>query len=170
MSRYAGIIYNDTAAAPGLSLSFYTQGCPFQCAGCHNPETWDFEGGFLYTEETLHKILDGLRANGINRSLSILGGEPLAKANLKMVREVIENVKYMYPDTLIYLWTGYNEENIRSANNEDLLYILYNIDCLIDGPYIESLRDVTLPLRGSSNQRIFCFTERGKKAIENLTK
>ena len=60
--RYAGIIYDDTAAAPGLSLSLYTQGCPFHCKGCHNPETWDFEGGYEYTAETQEKIIKSLNA------------------------------------------------------------------------------------------------------------
>lgn len=75
--KYAGIIKNDTAAGPGLCLSFYTQGCPHHCSGCHNPETWDFNGGKEFTDETLQMILENINANGIERPLCILGGEPL---------------------------------------------------------------------------------------------
>ena len=77
--RYAGLIRNDFSAAPGISVSFFTQGCPNHCLGCHNPETWDFNGGKEFTYDILNEIVDALTANGVKRSLSILGGEPLCE-------------------------------------------------------------------------------------------
>ena len=77
--KYAGIIYDDTAAAPGLSLSFYTQGCPIHCPGCHNQDMWDFEGGYEFTPEVLNRVMDKLVENGILRNLCIIGGESLCK-------------------------------------------------------------------------------------------
>ena len=91
--RYAGIIYNDVLAAPGISLSFFVQGCPFHCKGCHNPETWDFDGGKEFTNETLTSIVNGLKANGISRNLAIMGGEPLCQNNLFLTSLVIHSVK-----------------------------------------------------------------------------
>lgn len=153
--KYAGIIYNDFAAAPGVSLSFYTQGCHFHCLGCHNPQTWDFEGGREFTQDTLKSIIKGLRANGIKRSLAIQGGEPLCPENLFLTDLIITTVKEKYPDTEIYLWTGYTYEDLKNNGNTHLQHILSEIDVLIDGPFILAQRDITLPLRGSRNQRVW---------------
>ena len=105
--RYSGIIYNDFSAAPGVSLSFFTQGCPHHCTGCHNPETWLFDGGLEFTEEILQEILKNLYANGIKRNFCLMGGEPLCPENLPLSKMLIENILQKYPDTKIYIWTGY---------------------------------------------------------------
>lgn len=131
--RYAGIIYNDFSAAPGVSLSFFTQGCHFRCKGCHNPETWDFNGGRKFTSETLDLIISGLQDNGINRNLCIMGGEPLALENLKVTTTVIKEVKEKLPNIKIYLWTGYKYDDLKLEMQN---YLKENIDVLIDGPYI----------------------------------
>jgi anaerobic ribonucleoside-triphosphate reductase activating protein len=80
--RYSGLIRNDLAAAPGISVTFFTQGCPHKCKGCHNPETWDFNGGKEFTPEVLYSIYDALEANGIERSFCVMGGEPMCEQNL----------------------------------------------------------------------------------------
>lgn len=152
--RYAGIIYNDIAAAPGVCLSFFTQGCPFHCEGCHNPETWNFEGGREFTPETLSSIIRGLTANGVHRDLCIMGGEPLCPQNLFLTRFVIDNVKKELPDTKIYVWTGYLYEDLKKNSSAAMQDILASIDCIIDGPYIAAERDISLFMRGSRNQRI----------------
>lgn len=152
--KYAGIIKNDISAAPGVSLTFFTQGCPHRCQGCHNPETWDFNGGKEFTSETMNEIVDGLQANGIKRNLCIMGGEPLCKENLFLTALVIKTVKERVKDIKIYLWTGYEFDAIKNSADPHLKYILEEIDCIIDGPYIDSLRDTTLHMRGSSNQKI----------------
>lgn len=158
--KYAGIVYNDFAAAPGVSLSFYTQGCPNRCPGCHNPETWDFDGGREFTNDTLNNLLNKLKANNINRSLAIQGGEPLCPENLFLTALVIKEVKEKYPDTKIYLWTGFIYEDLAKNSDGTLKWILNNIDVLIDGPFIEAEKDLTLPLRGSRNQRIIDLTNK----------
>ena len=154
--RYAGIIENDIAAAPGVCVSFFTQGCNNHCFNCHNPETWDPHGGKQFTQATLDQLLKAINANGIKRNLCIMGGEPLLECNLFLTNLIIAEVRKHYPDIKIYLWTGYLYENLQmqSNGNEHLKYILNNIDVLIDGPYVDNLRDITLFMRGSSNQRI----------------
>ena len=152
--RYSGIIYNDTSAAPGICLTIFTQGCPHRCPGCHNPETWNYDGGLEFTNDTLKEILIGLRKNGINRTFCIMGGEPLCDNNIFLTALLIQEVKKNYPDQKIYLWSGYVYEDLLNRKDNKTNYILDNIDCLIDGPFIKELKDVTLPMRGSSNQRI----------------
>lgn len=152
--KFAGLIKNDFTAAPGVSVSFYTQGCPHRCPGCHNPETWDFNGGKEFTPSVIDEIITALTANGVKRSLSIAGGEPLCDENLALTLLVISKVKEKLPETKVYIWTGFYYENLLKNLTPELEKILAETDVLIDGPYIESLRDITLPLRGSSNQRI----------------
>ena len=135
--RYAGIIKNDFSAAPGISVSFFTQGCPHHCKGCHNPETWDFDGGKEFTYDVLNEVIDALTANGVERSLSILGGEPLCEENIFLTLLVIKTVKERLPNTKIYIWTGYYyDELIKRTSDSHLKAILDYTDYLIDGPYI----------------------------------
>lgn len=158
--RYAGLITNDFTAAPGISVSFYTQGCPHRCPGCHNPETWDFNGGKEFTPQVLDQICEALTANGIERSLAILGGEPLCDENIFLTLLVIQEVKKRVPNTKIYIWTGYYYEDLLKIPNSHLIAVLSLADVLVDGPYVESLRNITLPLRGSSNQSIINLTKK----------
>lgn len=152
--RYAGVTYNDILAAPGISVTVFLQGCPLHCKGCHNPETWDFDGGKEFTAQTLDAIKVAISANGIKRNLCIMGGEPLAPQNRFTTELIIQEVKQTYPDIPIYIWTGYLLEDLQALDDPKINYILKNITCLIDGPYVEELRDITLHLRGSSNQRV----------------
>ena len=154
MMRYSGIIFNDTSAAPGICLTFFTQGCPHRCSGCHNPETWSYDGGLEFTSDTLRQVLTGLKKNDINRTFCIMGGEPLCDRNIFLTALLIQEVKKNYPDQKIYLWSGYVYEDLLNRKDNKTNYILDNIDCLVDGPFIKELKDVTLPMRGSSNQRI----------------
>lgn len=158
--RYSGIIYNDFAAAPGVSLSFFTQGCPHRCKGCHNPETWEFDGGREFTDKTLSSILKGLQANGIKRSLCIMGGEPLCPENSFLTHMVIRTVKDELPETKIYIWTGYIYEDLKNSSDNNIKNILELTDVIIDGPYIESERDITMPMVGSRNQRVIYLDNR----------
>ena len=151
--RYAGIIKNDFSAAPGTSVTFFTQGCPHRCEGCHNPETWDFEGGEEVTHDTILEVIEAITANGLHRNLCIMGGEPLCPENQFLTNLIINSVKEKLPDTKIYLWTGYCLEDL-DMNNNRIKSILEQVDCIIDGPYDKTKRDVSLFMRGSSNQRI----------------
>lgn len=145
---------NDTANGPGVNVSFWVQGCPHHCKNCFNPETWNYNQGKEFTIETLEQIKQAISANGIQRNLSILGGEPLCAENLFLTELVIREIKKDFPHIKIYLWTGYVYEDLLKNNNKSLKYILSTIDVLVDGPYVESQRDITLPMRGSRNQRI----------------
>lgn len=152
--RYSGLILNDITAAPGLCVSFFTQGCPHHCPGCHNPDTWAFEGGKQFTTETLNEIIAGLTAQGIQRDLCIMGGEPLCEDNAFLTHMVIQEVRKKVPGVKVYIWSGYVYEDLLRSTNPHVRGALELADVLIDGPYIAAERDLTLDMRGSRNQRI----------------
>lgn len=152
--RYAGIIKNDFSAAPGVCVTFFTQGCPHHCPGCHNPETWDPEGGYEFTNKTLSDLLKALTANGIHRDLCIMGGEPLCKDNQFLTLMIVNEVKSKLPNTDIYIWTGYTYEELMNMSSPHLEHILEKTKAIIDGRFEEDKRDITLLMRGSSNQNI----------------
>ncbi|MBP3931081.1 MAG: anaerobic ribonucleoside-triphosphate reductase activating protein [Peptostreptococcaceae bacterium] len=149
--RYAKIKPNDVANGQGIVVSLWTQGCPHRCEGCHNQETWDFKGGEEFTYKEVNYILESLEKDGIKRDLSILGGEPLCAANYDGVIGLIDIVKKEKPDTKIYLWTGYTFEELISKHN---IKEFKNIDVLIDGKFEIDKKDLTLKMKGSSNQRV----------------
>lgn len=151
--RYAGIIKNDFSAAPGVSVTFFTQGCPHRCEGCHNPETWDFEGGEEVTHDTILDVIEAITTNGLHRNLCIMGGEPLCPENQFLTNLIINSVKEKLPDTKVYLWTGYYLKDL-DFNNNRIEQILDKVDYIIDGPFEKDKRDITLFMRGSSNQHI----------------
>lgn len=149
--KYAGIIKNDVVNGQKVCVSFWCQGCPHHCFGCHNQHTWDFNGGIDGNEEDIiTEVIDALRANGVQRNLSILGGEPLCPENIDFVEKLIRTVKSKYPDTTVFVWTGYRYEEIflKAFSVFDV------IDVLIDGRFEISEKSYTLPLRGSKNQRL----------------
>lgn len=148
--RYAGYMINDFVNGQGVCVSLWMQGCRKQCKNCHNPETWDFDGGYEMPHEIDRVILDAIVKNGIRRNFSVLGGEPLCPENIGFVEHIISVVREAYPDIKIYVWSGYLLEEIKTFGQN----ILDKIDVLIDGPYDDDKRDITLPLRGSSNQRV----------------
>ena len=160
--KYAGIIKNDFSAAPGVSTTFFTQGCPHRCKKCHNKDTWDFNGGKDFTPNVINEIIEALTANNIKRSFCIMGGEPLCPENELLTLTIIKEVKNKLPNTLIYIWSGYTYEELKNKNN-NISEILELCDYLIDGPYIDELRDITLQMRGSSNQRIINLHKIDKK-------
>lgn len=152
--RYADVIWNDIAAGDGLCVSFYTQGCPHHCPGCHNPQTWDFEGGKEFPASLLDELIIRLNAQGIQRPLCILGGEPLCNENLFLTNLLVSTVKEKSPHTKILIWTGYTYEELEKNGSPHMKNILANVNTIIDGPYIQEERDITLKMRGSRNQRI----------------
>ena len=150
--RIAGINKNDVVNGEGICVALFTQGCPFHCKGCFNSETWDYDGGKeVPISDLISDIEAAIAANGVPRNFSILGGEPLIERNLEELKILLSTVKKDFPHITIFLWTGFTIEELTSAQKEVTQYI----DVLIDGQYNEKLRDVSLHLRGSSNQRIF---------------
>ena len=154
MNKYAGLITNDFANGIGTCVSFWTQGCPHHCPGCQNPETWGFQGGKELPTDIRGQIIKAICANGIIRNFSVLGGEPLCPENIEEVNKIIASVRIAYPHIKIFLWTGYTLEELLKKENKIIQNILFNIDVLIDGPFVQKQKDLTLKLRGSSNQRI----------------
>lgn len=150
--RYAAIENNDYINGEGMCVSFWVQGCPHKCEGCHNPEAWSFEGGQELPNDYKGNIIKAISANGVTRNFSVLGGEPLCSENLDLTLSIISAVRAAYPNIKIFLWTGYCLEDIEE--NPVVKEILEQINVLIDGPFIQEQRDITLKLRGSKNQRI----------------
>lgn len=157
--RYAGIIKNDIAAGEGVNVSFFVQGCPLHCEGCHNPQTWDFNGGKEFTTDTLNEIIEALKDNNVQRNFSLMGGEPLCEENLFLTHLILSTIRETYPDIKIYVWTGYTYESLLQQGEDRINKIFNLIDYLIDGPFILSQRDITLAMRGSRNQRIINLKE-----------
>ena len=148
--RISKIKDNDVANGLGISMSVWTQGCPHHCKGCFNMETWDFNGGQEFKEEDKEYILQNIDKNNIKRNLSILGGEPLCEQNIQGVINLCKEFKERYPDKIIYVWTGYVLEQFDEMQNRLLNYI----DVLVDGKFEIENKDLSLKLRGSTNQRI----------------
>ena len=153
--RYNVIRKMDISNGPGVRVSVFMQGCSFHCKNCFNPETWDFEGGQEFTEETIHKVLDLCQKNEI-KGLSILGGEPMHPANLEGTTKLAKAFKETYPDKTIWTWTGFQFEDLKDKE------VFQYIDVLVDGQYKDELHDPTLKWRGSSNQRVIDV----KKSLE----
>ena len=154
MTRYAGLMENDMANGKGFSVSFWVQGCPLHCPGCHNPQTWDFNGGMELPKDIYAQIDRAILANGIHRNFSILGGEPFCTENITLTYQVLEHVRRTFPQITIFAWSGQTLEWIKEQKNPLFQSALNMVNVLIDGPYDETQRDITLELRGSRNQRI----------------
>ena len=150
--RLAKIMENDVVDCDnGFCVSVWVSGCPHHCVGCHNQDLWDRNYGEERPWMEVAAMAErALKKNRIERNLSILGGEPLADYNYLEVGYLINYIKKHYQKTKIYLWTGYTLEELPQEKKE----ILKNVDVLIDGRFELDKRDITLKLRGSSNQRI----------------
>ena len=147
--RIAQIRDMDISNGLDVGVALFVQGCNRHCYICFNQETWDFDGGFEFTSDIEQKFISFASRTFIQR-VSILGGEPLAKENRNDVVNLIAKIKSNHPDKNIWLYTGYTIDELLSDNVD-----LHNIDYLVDGEYVDSLRDLTLEFRGSSNQHIW---------------
>ena len=154
--RYNLIRKMDISNGPGVRVSIFMQGCSFHCKNCFNPETWDFEGGQEFTEDTINKVLE-LSDKKEVKGLSILGGEPMHPANIEGTTKLAKAFKEKYPEKNIWAWSGFKYEDIK--DNDVFNYI----DVLVDGQYKDELHDPTLKWRGSSNQRVIDIKESKKQ-------
>jgi len=151
--RYANLITEDLVNGEGICVSLFMQGCHFHCPGCHNPETWDFNGGREIDIDTLlANIIEALGRNKIERNFSILGGEPLAPENIGYTMTIIYAVRLTYPDIKIFLWTGYEADELPKDKVAQRIYSC--VDKMIIGRFILAERDTTLALMGSRNQQV----------------
>ena len=135
----------------GVRTVLWVSGCDIRCRNCHNPQTWDFDSGIPFTEETMQELLYDLSKPYI-KGLTLSGGHPLDRHNAPKVLEIVKRVKMVFPKKDIWIYTGYVWEDIIKDNT--LKEILECTDVLVDGAYVDELRDISLPFRGSSNQRI----------------
>lgn len=145
--NYNTIRQLDIANGPGCRVSLFVQGCTFNCPGCFNTVARDFESGIEFTEQTVDAILALAEPSHIS-GLSILGGEPLHPRNRRDVLDLARKFKEKYPEKTVWLWTGYLWEDVAS----DL--INSEVDVVVDGRFVEDLKDLRLKYRGSSNQRV----------------
>ena len=167
--HYGEIKKCDIANGEGVRVSLFVSGCTHHCPGCFNQETWDFGYGKEYTDETEREIMDALSPGYVN-GLSLLGGEPFEPQNQKVLVQLLRKVKERYPEKNIWCYTGYlydrellSESRARCEQCEHTDEMLSMIDVLVDGRFVEALKDIRLVFRGSSNQRIIDV----KKSLES---
>lgn len=177
--RYSHIDGFEVCNGNRSGVSLFVQGCNLNCKNCFNKETWDFNGGLEWTPESQIEFLNLIERPFIKR-VSFLGGEPLAENNVTDVHEIIIRIKNKYPDKKIWLYTGHEVMLFNALNIEGEKFFVvkdYNIttpegftssnilnlcDYVVDGPFIDDLKDRTLAFRGSKNQRIIDI----KKSLE----
>lgn len=156
--KYTNIKYCDIANGTGVRTSLFVSGCTHHCKGCFNPDTWSFEAGWDFNYDVVLDIVKSLEPTYI-AGLSLLGGEPMEPVNQEGLLPLVKNVKAKYPDKTIWCYTGYTYETDLlapdgKAHTEYTDELLSYIDVLVDGEFVEELKDITLQFRGSSNQRI----------------
>ena len=145
--RYNKIRKMDISDGPGIRVSIFMQGCHFHCKNCFNSETWDFDGGKPFTDETIATILE-LCAGSQIMGLSILGGEPMHPINILGTTKLAKAFKEKYPEKTLWIWSGFKFELLKDFD------VLNYVDVLVDGQYVDELHDFNLKWRGSSNQRV----------------
>ncbi len=155
--RYNTIRKMDISNGPGVRVSIFMQGCSFHCKGCFNEETWDFNGGEEFNDDTINRVLELASADYIV-GLSILGGEPMHPKNIDGTTKLAKAFKEKYPEKNIWAWTGFLFDKDLSDKE-----VMKYIDVLVDGQFKIDLFDPTLKWKGSSNQRVIDV----KKSIKN---
>ena len=154
--KYNKIRKMDIANGPGVRVSIFFQGCIFHCKNCFNPETWDFDGGLEFTDDTIDEILKICEPDHIT-GLSILGGEPMHPNNIEGTIKLAKAFKEKYPNKNIWAWSGFLFDHI--CNKEIFKYL----DVLVDGQFVDEKRNPNLKWRGSSNQRVIDVQKSLKK-------
>lgn len=149
--RISGIVNDSIVDGEGIRLVVFTQGCPHHCSGCHNPETWDFEKGYDITVDEIFKIY---QENPLLDGITLSGGEPLMPNRYSELIELLTKVKNTGGNVWVY--TGFYLEDLcnKEKDNDIFKELLSLIDVVVDGPFVEEKKDLSLKFRGSSNQSI----------------
>lgn len=145
--RYHNITKDDMLNGDGLRVVLWVAGCPHGCKGCHNPVTWDPQGGLEFDREARQEIYDELEKDYVS-GITFSGGDPLHEANIESVTSLAKEIKGKYPDKTIWLYTGSTWNQVKN------LEIVKYLDVLVDGEFQEDKKDNTLHWRGSSNQLV----------------
>lgn len=160
--NYAGIKYCDIANGTGCRTVLFVSGCRNACKGCFQPQTWDFAYGEPFDEKVQEEVLKSLEPDYIT-GITLLGGEPFEPENQKELVPFMRKVVAQYPRKNVWAFTGYIYDKDLVAggrrHTEDTDELLSMIDVLVDGPFCEELKDITLKFRGSSNQRVLDLRE-----------
>ncbi len=157
--HYATIKWYDIANGEGVRISLFVSGCTHRCKNCFNEVAWDFSYGNPFDEEVQNKILQEL-GSGYIAGLSLLGGEPMEPQNQAALYPFVKKVKERYPDKSIWCYTGFvfdektGELKEKNKNTSQTKKLISLFDVLVDGAYVEELKDIRLKFRGSSNQRV----------------
>ena len=152
--NYATIKNCDIANGPGVRVSLFVSGCTHRCPGCFNEVAWDFDYGQPFTQETIDSIVDMLRPSYV-RGLTLLGGEPFDPRNQGAVVELLRQIKRELPQKSIWAFSGYLfDKDILSGRLGDCTEYLSYLDVLVDGPFVEAKKNLSLRFRGSENQRL----------------
>lgn len=172
--RYASIRELDISNGEGVGVALFVQGCPFNphCYNCFNPDTWDFNGGKEWTQETEDKLIE-LSSRPYIKRLSILGGEPLADENLDGVLHLVNRFRLSFPNKSIWIYSGYSWSEIfndgvyltKDCAGWKRREIVKQCSVLVDGQYIDSKRNPLLKWRGSSNQQVIDIKKSLKENI-----
>lgn len=164
--HYGEIKNRDIANGPGIRVTLFVSGCTNHCKNCFQPQTWDFEYGQLFTDETEEYISELLDSDYI-AGLTVLGGEPFEPSNQRSLCPFLKKIRKRYPEKDIWMFSGFTLEELRKhgshPNCEVTEEILGMIDVLVDGRFVEELKDITLRFRGSSNQRLIDMKETNKQ-------
>ncbi|MBQ5734024.1 MAG: anaerobic ribonucleoside-triphosphate reductase activating protein [Lachnospiraceae bacterium] len=160
--NYADIKQFDIANGPGVRVSLFVSGCYHHCKNCFNEETWDFNYGSPYTKETEDRIIEYMKPDYVE-GITLLGGDPFALPNQKPLVELLKRIREIYPCKTIWCFTGYlyDKEILEdmAIDHEETMELLNLIDVLVDGRFVESLKNVKLRFKGSSNQRTILVKE-----------
>ena len=155
--HYSTIKDCDIANGIGVRITLFVSGCTNHCKNCFQPQTWDFDFGEPFTEETEEKLLEMLKPDYIN-GLTLLGGEPMEPQNQKALVPFLKKVRKAYPNKNVWCFTGFTYEVLKTDGSHPRCEVtdemLSLIDVLVDGRYVDELKDLTLQFRGSSNQRL----------------
>lgn len=169
--NYAEIKTFDVANGPGIRVSLFVSGCSHRCPGCFNEKAWDFSYGQPFTQDTIDYIIDTLKFDAY-KGVTFLGGEPLELVNQRGLLPLARKIKEIYPDKTIWCYTGYEFERdvMGKMYHEwpETKELLSYIDVLVDGPFIESLKNISLVFRGSENQRLIKLPETLETGVVTL--
>ena len=155
--HYGEIKNCDIANGEGVRVTLFVSGCTNHCKNCFQPQTWDFEFGQPFTAETEEQLLAMLRPDYIN-GLTVLGGEPFEPSNQRALLPFLRRVRETYPEKNIWCFSGFTYEELKTEGSHPRCEVtdemLDQLDVLVDGRFVEELKDISLRFRGSSNQRL----------------